>query len=321
MYVRPEEPLISIGACSRLTGVPEATLRVWERRYSFPNSSRTSGGHRLYSEEDVLRLAWVKARLAEGMQVSQAIRALRRAEETQTLRLGPPVPVDGERTHGDNATVNILQRRLRDALLQRRLEHARLVMGEALALYSIEDIILQMIIPTLQDIGESWASRNLAVTTEHLATNYLRQQLLAWLRLGPPAYAAKPVVLACAPDELHEGGLLAFGVLLRRLRWPVLYLGQTMPLSDLSNLIVDLVPAVVVFVAMTEETGRALADWPRELSDTALEASPVIGFSGRAFITYPELIEETPGVFLGRTLQEGVEKLDHMLRDMNPGLV
>src|SRR4029077_18451971 len=116
MYVRPEEPLISIGACSRLTGVPEATLRVWERRYSFPNSSRTSGGHRLYSQEEVVRLAWVKARLAEGMQVSQAIRALRRTEETQTLRSGPPVPVGGERTYDDNALVTILQRRLRDAL-------------------------------------------------------------------------------------------------------------------------------------------------------------------------------------------------------------
>ena len=320
MYVRPEEPLISIGACSRLTGVPEATLRVWERRYSFPNSSRTSGGHRLYSQEEVLRLAWVKARLAEGMQVSQAIRALRRAEETQTLRLGPTVPVDGERTHGDNTTVNILQRRLRDALFKRRLEDARLVIGEALALYSIEDIIFQMIVPTLQDIGESWASGNLAVTTEHLATNYLRQCLLTWLRLGPPAYAVKPVVLACAPDELHEGGLLVLGVVLRRLRWPVVYLGQTVPLSDLSNLIVDLAPSIVVFAAMTEETARALVDWPQRLSGIALEPLPVIGYGGRAFITHPELIEAVPGVFLGQTLQEGVEKLDRMLRDMHPGL-
>src|SRR6476620_7165309 len=145
MYVPSEEPLISIGACSRLTGVPEATLRVWERRYNFPNSSRTSGGHRLYSQEEVLRLAWVKARLAEGMQVSKAIQALRHAEQTQTLRLGPTVPVDGERTHEYNATVTILQRRLRDALFKHRLEDARLVISEALALYSIENIVLQMV--------------------------------------------------------------------------------------------------------------------------------------------------------------------------------
>lgn len=320
MNVRPEEPLFSIGACSRMTGLPEATLRVWERRYNFPNASRTSGGHRLYSQDDVLRLEWVKARLAEGMQVSQAIRALRRAEETQTLRLGSSTLLDNERPQGDHGPLSVFQRRLRDALFQRRLEDADLIIGEALALYSIEDIVLQILLPGFHAIGESWASGSLDITTEHLATNYLRHQLLTWLRLGPPTYAVRPVVLACAPDELHEGSLLALGVLLRRLRWPVLYLGQAMPLSDVANIVADLEPSIVVFVAMTQETAQALADWPQRLAGVALEPLPVITYGGRAFVTHPELIEEGPGVFLGQTLHEGVEKLDRMLHDMNPRL-
>ncbi|HEX3271168.1 MAG TPA: MerR family transcriptional regulator [Ktedonobacterales bacterium] len=320
MNVRPEEPLLSIGTCARMTGLPEATLRVWERRYNFPASSRTSGGHRLYSQEDVLRLQWVKARLAEGMQVSQAIQALRRAEEAQTFQLGAPTQPEQERMHENDAPIRVFNERLREALFKRRMQDASLVLGEALAVYSIEDIILQMIIPSFQDIGEAWANGSLTVATEHLMTNYLRQQLLAWLRLGGPAYAVRPVALACAPEELHEGGLLALGVLLRRLRWPIVYLGQATPLADLSSMIADLAPAIMVFAAMTEETALALADWPRHLSDATLESPPAIGFGGRAFITHPELIEATPGVFLGRTLQEGVEKVDHMLREMNQGL-
>jgi methanogenic corrinoid protein MtbC1 len=268
----------------------------------------------------VLRLKWVKSRLAEGMRVSRAIQALERAEETQTLQFDATTQPAKERLRGAETPLNVLHQRLRDALFKQRLEDANLVLGEALAVYSIEDIILQMIIPSFQDIGEAWVNGSLTVATEHLITNYLRQQLLAWLRLGAPAYAVRPVALACAPDELHEGGLLALGVLLRRLRWPIVYLGQATPLSDLSSMIADLAPSIVVFAAMTEETGRALADWPRQLTDTALESPPVIGFGGRAFISHPELIGETPGVFLGRTLQEGVEKLDHMLREMNLGL-
>jgi MerR family transcriptional regulator, light-induced transcriptional regulator len=320
MNIHPEEPLFSIGACARMTDLPEATLRVWERRYDFPKSSRTSGGHRLYSQEDVLRLKWVKARLVEGMQVSRAIQALRRAEEAQTLQLGVTARPDTQRLYGDDAPIKVLNERLRDALFKRRLEDASFVLSEALAVYSIEDIILQMIIPSFQDVGEAWANGSLTVVNEHLITNYLRQQLLAWLRLGAPAYAVRPVALACAPDELHEGGLLALGVLLRRLRWPIAYLGQATPLAGLSSMIVDLAPSIVVFAAMTEETGRALADWPRQLSDIALEPPPVIGFGGRAFITRPELIKATPGVFLGQTLQEGVNNLDGMLREMNQGL-
>ena len=71
-----EEPLYNIGVVARMTSIPMATLRIWERRYDFPQSSRTAGGHRLYSEKQVMQLRWVKARSDEGMQTGQAVRAL-----------------------------------------------------------------------------------------------------------------------------------------------------------------------------------------------------------------------------------------------------
>ena len=40
-----DEPLYNIGMVARMTGIPVATLRVWERRYGFPNATRTPGGH------------------------------------------------------------------------------------------------------------------------------------------------------------------------------------------------------------------------------------------------------------------------------------
>src|SRR5689334_10503440 len=75
-----QTPLFNIGAVSRMTDIPEATLRAWERRYDFPKSARTSGGHRLYSQQEVMRLQWVKQQLDQGIQVSQAIRALQQTE-------------------------------------------------------------------------------------------------------------------------------------------------------------------------------------------------------------------------------------------------
>ena len=51
--------MLSIGALSRTVGVPTSTLRTWERRYGFPVSVRTSGGHRLYAPETVETLRWV----------------------------------------------------------------------------------------------------------------------------------------------------------------------------------------------------------------------------------------------------------------------
>jgi hypothetical protein len=80
--------------------------------------------------------------------------------------------------------------------------------------------------PTFHDIGEAWSAGQIDVATEHFATNHLRHHLLLWMRMGPPAYHVNPVVLACAPGELHEGSLLMLAVLLQRLRWPVIYLAR-----------------------------------------------------------------------------------------------
>ena len=41
--------MYTIGHVSRLTGVPAATLRSWERRYGLPTTLRSLGGHRRYT--------------------------------------------------------------------------------------------------------------------------------------------------------------------------------------------------------------------------------------------------------------------------------
>jgi DNA-binding transcriptional MerR regulator len=54
------EPLYRIGAVSRLTGISEHTLRMWERRYQSVRPHRTESGSRLYTRDDVGRLALIK---------------------------------------------------------------------------------------------------------------------------------------------------------------------------------------------------------------------------------------------------------------------
>src|SRR5512136_3126567 len=101
--VGSEEPLYNIGVVARMTGVSMATLRAWERRYRFPESERTAGGHRLYSEKDVLRLRWVKDRIDEGMQTAQAINALRHQEQNGNLTLVELLPPGMNVEHSERA--------------------------------------------------------------------------------------------------------------------------------------------------------------------------------------------------------------------------
>src|SRR5215207_2790999 len=67
------EPHFNIRAVERLTGVPAPTLRSWERRYGFPVPQRTLTARRLYSEEQVRTIRWVREQTERGLSVAQAI--------------------------------------------------------------------------------------------------------------------------------------------------------------------------------------------------------------------------------------------------------
>lgn len=59
-----------IGVVARLTSIHPETLRIWERRYGIVSPERTGRGNRLYSQDDVRRLALVKALVEAGHPVS-----------------------------------------------------------------------------------------------------------------------------------------------------------------------------------------------------------------------------------------------------------
>jgi MerR family transcriptional regulator, light-induced transcriptional regulator len=64
---------VSIGAVVKATGVGEATLRAWERRFGFPDPQREPSGHRRYSEADIDRVRAVLRLRDDGLTLRQAI--------------------------------------------------------------------------------------------------------------------------------------------------------------------------------------------------------------------------------------------------------
>lgn len=70
---------LSIRDVVRATGVGEATLRAWERRYGFPSPRRASSGHRRYRADDVERIARVLAERERGLTLPVAIERARGA--------------------------------------------------------------------------------------------------------------------------------------------------------------------------------------------------------------------------------------------------
>ncbi|NDC60788.1 MAG: MerR family transcriptional regulator [Betaproteobacteria bacterium] len=64
------QPLYRIGAVAQLAGIPVATLRVWERRYGVVKPPKSDGGHRLYTDADVMRVTLMKNLTLQGHAIS-----------------------------------------------------------------------------------------------------------------------------------------------------------------------------------------------------------------------------------------------------------
>ena len=68
-----EDAALSIGDVVAATGVGEATLRAWERRFGFPAPRREPSGHRRYSRGDIERIRSVVRERNRGLSLAVAI--------------------------------------------------------------------------------------------------------------------------------------------------------------------------------------------------------------------------------------------------------
>src|ERR1044071_8213592 len=97
----------------RLTGVPEASLRAWQRRYGVVVPHRNDSGYRLYDEEDLAAVSTMRRLVDDGWPPAEAADAVRRGTVPAVLDevVGSETP-DG--LHLPNA-VTYLQRFLASA--------------------------------------------------------------------------------------------------------------------------------------------------------------------------------------------------------------
>lgn len=77
METESEVGVYTIQTVADMTEVPATTLRHWEKTYGLIRPTRSDGGHRLYSQQDVERITWLKRKIDnEGLQAGGAHKLL-----------------------------------------------------------------------------------------------------------------------------------------------------------------------------------------------------------------------------------------------------
>lgn len=312
------EPLYNTGAVVQRTGVPADTFRAWERRYGLPAPVRTKGNQRLYSEQDVATIAWLRDQTRAGLSISQAVRVFR---ATPTAAASPPRETGRDRDRLDGDLVGRMdgfRDEVVEALVAYDAGRASRVVEEALALLPIEDVCLHLLQPALYEIGHRWARGEIGISTEHFASAFVIRKVGALFNLSQPEEGRGPIVATCLEGELHEVGLLLTCLFLSRRGFRILYLGPNLPLADLVETVGRLRPPLVLLSASTPPAALQLAEASRELrarlaADGVAEYAPVVGYGGHVFVEHPELRRGVDGIFLGRDADEAAARIDAAL--------
>jgi methanogenic corrinoid protein MtbC1 len=296
-------PVFNTKAVARETDVPADTFRAWERRYGMPRPQRTPGGHRLYSERDIAIIRWLRDRTNEGVNISHAVLLLTNTLDASAADM--PAGNDSARAIGQ------LSDEIVKALTNFDSTQADHTLSEAFSIYPFEQVLLELVQPTMIEIGERWHRGEINVAVEHFATQFVRRKLANLLSIFENTARRATVVVGCAPGELHDLGALLSALFLVRRGWHVIYLGPQVPLFDLLETVHSVKPNLVCLSASTMETALELIPVARGLR----EAYPQVhfGYGGRVFNLNPELRHSMPGIFLGQDAHELVEIAGQLL--------
>lgn len=261
---------LTVAAVARRIGIAPATLRTWDRRYGLGPSVHVAGSHRRYSATDVARIDLMRKLMLNGVLPSEAAKtALVQEVIPASLAFDassePAIHVVSEI---DSTMDNVIPMNSSKVIIK-SLNRA----ASALDASGCDQIIANTIdshgvvwtwenvlTPVLVALGEKWEQTGEGVEQEHLIAESITG-LFRNLANGVSEPAnARPVLLACAPHELHTIPMYAIAAGLAEHNVASRILGARMPAEALANAAKKIGPCAIVVWSQTQGTAD-IAIW------------------------------------------------------------
>jgi DNA-binding transcriptional MerR regulator/methylmalonyl-CoA mutase cobalamin-binding subunit len=220
------------------TGLSAHAIRAWERRYGAINPARSAGRHRMYSEEDVLRLNL----LAEACRTGRQIRMLAKLSNDELLAILGRNPLEsasgsslaagsvwgdsGDRAFCTQAldAVKLLDTVALDDVLQR----AQVALGD-------QGLLRRVITPIARELGALWKAGQVTAAQEHFFTAMAKMFIWNLTRQYRPDRRAPKMVVATPAGQYHEIGARIVSAAAANNGWNVTYLGASLPAFELAG--------------------------------------------------------------------------------------
>jgi methanogenic corrinoid protein MtbC1 len=205
----------------RDTGLSKDTLRMWERRYGFPEPGRDRNGERVYPVRQVAKLQLIKRLMDCGHRPGRII-----SHSVEDL-----IALGSRAVHGPGVAqdVELLLRLIR----AHRLAELRRHLSQALMKQGLQRFVVDTMAPLNQAVGDAWMRGELAVFEEHLYTEQVHSVIRNAIGSVSSPGRAPCVLLTTFPNELHSLGLLMVEALLAVEGAACIALGTATPMPEI----------------------------------------------------------------------------------------
>ena len=226
------QPHLSIAAVERDTGIGKDTLRVWERRYGFPQPERDAFDERSYPQSQVEKLRTIKRLLDQGFRPGKVVAMP--LEELQRISMAElALPKSSWAINTSQVDLHPFM----DCLLSHDLAGLREHVHQAVVDWGAAKFVTELVAPLSALIGETWMRGELEVFEEHLytecVTTVLRQTIYEQTLTVPSQ--APVVLLTTFPQEQHALGLLMAECMFALNGCRCIPLGVQVPVADIAK--------------------------------------------------------------------------------------
>lgn len=263
----------NIQVASQLSGVAAATIRAWEKRYNAVVPERGDNKHRLYSEQDIEKLALLFKLTEIGQSIGKiAHLSLSELKEIYAKLLHRPydellvVSTSHEKVDYDKILNSFYI-----ALSAYKLDIISHELEKAKILLTPRDLCLNILLPLFFEIGQKVERNEITIAQEHTLSAIFRFHVGQVIGTHyQKKFLKDDLILISTPEgELHEIGILAAALLLVHYGIKFIYMGPNMPADSLAEAANALnCKAILLGVTRGSElaSGKTLEDYLNTLS-------------------------------------------------------
>ncbi|MFC7358238.1 MerR family transcriptional regulator [Jejudonia soesokkakensis] len=218
----------SIKDLENLTGVKAHTIRIWEKRYNLLHPERTDTNIRKYNNDSLKRILNIAFLYNDGHKISKIAKLKDQEIKSEVKKIALE--------HSDDYALKMFK----SAMLEFNIHLFNETYQVLREKYDFTYIFKNVFIKLLSEIGMLWQTGTIDPIHESFISEAIKQKIIINIDVAQESTSdsdSPTFALFLPRNELHDIGLMYAQYELTRAGLNVIYLGTSIPISDLKNLL------------------------------------------------------------------------------------